>query len=90
MNEYNVTFTVPDERSILFDLHSSSGTSRVAKFDSMDDLNGFFCSLGLHPDKVAQLKGACSGLHAGEAYHASTYLPEVVVQAVENIAGRRA
>lgn len=85
MNEYNLSFTVPDDGSILFDLYSTSGTSRVAKFESVNDLRGFFSSLGLHPDKVAELEAACSGLHAGQAYHECMYLPELVVDAVENI-----
>ena len=85
MNEYNVSFTVPDDGSILFDLHSTTGTSQVAKFDSVNDLRGFFSSLGLHPDKVTELETACSSLHAGQAYHESMYLPELVVQAVEHI-----
>ena len=84
MHEYNVSFTVPDDGSILFDLHGTSGTSRVVKFESVRDLQGFFSSLGLHPDKIAQLETACSGLQAGQAYHECMYLPELVVNAVED------
>lgn len=85
MNEYNISFTVPDDGSILFDLHGTTGTSRVAKFESVRDMRGFFASLGLHPDKVEELERACSKLQAGEAYHESMYLPEFVVDAVEDV-----
>jgi hypothetical protein len=88
MNEYNLSFTIPDDGSILFDLHGTSGTSRVAKFESLNHLRGFFSSVGLHPDKVAELEAACSGLQAGQAYHESMYLPELVVEAVEHITAR--
>ena len=82
MNEFNVTFTVPDDGTILFDLHRDSGTSSVARFESMHALRGFFASLGLQADKVAELESACSGLQAGQAYHQSMYLPDRVADAV--------
>lgn len=89
MNEYNVSFTVPDDGSILFDLHSTTGTSGVAKFESVVALRGFLSSVGLHPDKVAELETACSRLRAGQAYHENMYLPDLLVDAVESATNAR-
>lgn len=86
MNEYNVTFTAPEEGSILLDVHTSTGTSRYAKFGSPQEIRRFLSSLGLHERKVAEVDAICSNLRAGEAYHEKMFLPESVIAAIKNLA----
>lgn len=88
MNGYSLTFIVPEDGSVLFDLHNGSGTSRIARFESVHDLDGFLSSVGLQQDKIAELIAACNNLRAGEAYHESMYLPDLVIQAVETASAR--
>jgi hypothetical protein len=86
MNEYNVSFTAPEEGGILLDVHTCTGTSRYAKFGSTEEIRRFFSSLGLHETKVAEVEAICSNLRAGEAYHERMFLPEAVIVAVQSLA----
>ncbi len=83
MNEYNVSFTVPSDRSILLDVHGSTGTSRFANFRSIAELQTFFEGVGLHDEKVAEIEATCGSLRPGEAYHEKMFLPEAVIHAFE-------
>jgi hypothetical protein len=86
MNEYNVSFTAPGEGSILLDVHICTGTSRYAKFGSIQELRKFFSSLGLHETKIAEVEAIYSNLRAGEAYHDKMFLPEDVIVAIKSLA----
>jgi hypothetical protein len=86
MNEYNLSFTAPEEGSILLDVHTCTGTSRYAKFRSIDEIREFFASLGLLDQKVSEVEAICSNLRAGEAYHEKMFLPEAVIQALQKLA----
>jgi hypothetical protein len=85
MNEYNVSFTAPEEGSILLDVHTCTGTSRYAKFRSIHEIREFFSSLGLHDKKVSEVEAICSKLRAGEAYHEKMFLPEIVIVAIKSL-----
>jgi hypothetical protein len=85
MNEYNVSFTAPEEGSILLDVHTCTGTSRYARFTSVHEIRGFFASVGLHHQKVSEVEAICSTLRAGHAYHEKMFLPEVVIKALQKL-----
>jgi hypothetical protein len=85
MNEYNVSFTAPEEGSILLDVHTCTGTSRYTKFRSVQEIRAFFASLGLHHQKVSEVEAICSNLRAGQAYHEKMFLPEVVIEALQKL-----
>jgi hypothetical protein len=85
MNEYNVSFTVPEDGSILFDVYTCTGTSQCATFRSVDEIRAFFASLGLHQQKISEVEAICSNLRARQAYHEKMFLPEVVIQALRKL-----
>jgi hypothetical protein len=85
MHEYNVSFTAPEEGSILLDVHTCTGTSRYAKFRSIHEIREFFASLGLLHQKVSEVEAICSNLRAGQAYHEKMFLPEVVIEALQKL-----
>lgn len=83
MNEYNISFTVPNDGGVLLDVHGTTGTSRYANFGSVDDLRTFFENLGLHDEKVAEIQATCEKLQPGQSYHEKMFLPEAVIEAIE-------
>jgi hypothetical protein len=85
MNEYNVSFTAPEEGSILLDVHTCTGTSRYTKFRSVQEIRTFFGSVGLHHQKVSEVEAICSNLRPGQAYHEKMFLPAAVVEALQKL-----
>lgn len=85
MNEYNVSFTAPEEGSILLDVHTCTGTSRYTKFRSVQEIRTFFGSVGLHHQKVSEVEAICSNLRPGQAYHEKMFLPEAVIDALQKL-----
>ena len=85
MNEYNVSFTAPEEGSILLDVHTCTGTSRYTKFRSVQEIRTFFASVGLHHQKVSEVEAICSNLRPGQAYHEKMFLPEAVIDALQKL-----
>lgn len=83
MNEYNITFAIPRERGILIDVHGSAGTSRYAYFRSAEEMKTFFLKLGLNAEKVAEMERTCSSLDIWQSYHEKMFLPEAVIDAIE-------
>ncbi len=85
MNEYDVSFYAPHEGGFVLDIHSSTGTSPYAKFGSLQDLEGFFASQGIHAERIAEINTICSALTPGTAYHAKMFLPDCVIEAEEKL-----
>ncbi len=85
MNEYNVTFYAPHEGGFVLDIHASTGTSPCSEFASVQDLQNFFASQGIHDERLAEINTICSALRPGHAYHAKMFLPDPVVDAQEKL-----
>jgi hypothetical protein len=82
MTEYNVSFIATQDGALLLDIPSSTGTSRMAMFQSPEQVCKFFSSLGIHDHRVAEVKNICSELKPGYAYHEQMFLPDTVVDTV--------
>ncbi|MBV9612668.1 MAG: hypothetical protein JO091_09350 [Acidobacteriaceae bacterium] len=76
MNEYDVSFYAMPDGRFTVDIHGSSGTTPFLTFPSAQNVPAFFESLGLSPEKLAEIESICSKLAAGYGYHEKMFLPE--------------
>lgn len=83
MNEYNVSFYAPDDGGFAIDVHNSTGTSPLAKFESLAAVRDFFSSLGISQDRLREIEAIYSGLTPGHVYHEKMFLPDRVIEALE-------
>lgn len=88
MNEYDVTFFVPQGGALAIDIHNSTGTSPVARFESIENLRQFFSSLGIQEDRLAAIEKICSSVTPEQAYHERMFLPPALIEAVEHLTAK--
>ncbi len=77
MHECGVDIIAERDDTFTLDIHEpgSSGTSRTIQFLSWNKLEGFFRSLGVGEEKLAELHETGTRLEKGNAYHQTMFLP---------------
>jgi len=83
MNEYDVNFYSTADGAIALDIHSSSGASPYLRFKTQSDVREFFESIGMSNEKLKEVDAICTNLKKGQGFHEKMFLPDGVIDTVE-------